>query len=50
MDTYMSKLWNVNETSQIFEIRTFIVEFPKTVMLTIVAFFERLQNVNIICP
>lgn len=46
----MSKLWNVNETSQILEIRTFVVEFPKTVMLSTVAFFKRFQNVDIVCP
>lgn len=46
----MSELGYVDETGEVFEIRAFVIEFAKAVVLAAVTLLERLQNVSIVCP
>ena len=46
--TYLSKFGDIDESSEVLEIRAFVVEFSEAVVLRNVTFTKRLQRVDVI--
>ena len=48
MPTYLTELGHVDKSSKVFEVRAFIIEFSKVVMLVYVSLTQWLQSLHVI--
>ncbi len=46
---HLSKLWNIDKTSEVLEVGTFVIKIAEALMLQVITITERLQRVHILC-